>query len=300
MNQQHRILLAAVLMIEVCWPSPMAKAAQASIAEDATGTAIIDVTVVDRFGAPLENVTVRLSGVVERSGTANDVGSISFTSLPAGRYDVIASSAGFAPSVPRVLNVTAFSVTAINVTLKPFGPRPAGATLACGGFDPRTLHTLGATAHRIVHVNVLGQHTVEAPVPPGDRAHFVRTVNVADVRQAFKVDPRAGATGPKILIHQGGGRLDRGDYVDLFGFNSLPPLNVGDEYVLFLHTSTTGEHTILGAEEGTFRIRNGRVEPLGKAGAASTWARRPAGEFFTALRNAVEVQDAPSRIQDPR
>ena len=72
--------------------------------------------------------------------------------------------------------------------------------------------------------------------------------------------------------------------MDFFRFNNLPPLNPGDDYVLFLYTAANGEHTIHGAEEGAFRIRNGRIEPLGKAGASETWKHRPATEFFAALQ----------------
>ena len=53
----------------------------------------------------------------------------------------------------------------------------------------------------------------------------------------------------------------------------------------FVYAGADGVHSIIGSEEGAFRIRNGRVEPLGDAGAAATWKGRPASDFFNALRS---------------
>ena len=90
--------------------------------------------------------------------------------------------------------------------------------------------------------------------------------------------------GSIVTMRQFGGRMDRGDSIDFHSFNQLPPLNVGDEYVLFVYVDSAGTFTIYGAEEGAFRVRNGRVDPLGRGGAASTWKGRSAREFFQALR----------------
>jgi hypothetical protein len=112
-------------------------------------------------------------------------------------------------------------------------------------------------------------------------------VNTVQVLQTFKgvaVMPGAGAT---MTIQQGGGQLDRGDYIEHHTYNRLPPLNVGDEYVLFLLRGTDGSYSILGAEEGAFRIRNARVEPLGGGGAAAAWKERSAAKFFQRLARAL-------------
>ena len=55
------------------------------------------------------------------------------------------------------------------------------------------------------------------------------------------------------------------------------------EVAALVHVDDLGTFTIVGAEEGAFRVRNGRVEALGRAGAASTWNRQPAAKFFGAL-----------------
>lgn len=237
------------------------------------GNAIVDVTVVDRFGAPLEGVTVKLRGVVDREASTNDVGMVAFDELPAGRYDVVASMNGLAPSTPRVVDMPAFGVRAVALALKPFGS--LSGMDACGGFDPSSVTTLSKTAHLVLHGRVVDQHAVEM------QPRIIATVNRVEVLQSFKGSTHTGGT---LTIRQGGGRIDRGDYIDHMSFNQLLPLNVGDEYVLFIHVDSAGSHTIVGSEEGAFRVRNGRVEPQGDAGAANTWQGQPASAFFQALR----------------
>jgi shikimate 5-dehydrogenase len=56
--------------------------------------------------------------------------------------------------------------------------------------------------------------------------------------------------------------------------------------VLFVTVDGTGAYRILGEQEGTFRIRNGRVESSGSGGAASAWKGRSAARFFEALAAA--------------
>ena len=83
-------------------------------------------------------------------------------------------------------------------------------------------------------------------------------------------------------LPQEGGRIDRGNYIGPAHANRLPPLNVGDEYVLFIKLAPNGTLGIMGFEEGVFRIRNGRVQPLG-GGAADAWRDPPSVRFFEEL-----------------
>jgi hypothetical protein len=246
------------------------------------GNAMVDVTVVDRFGAPLQGVSVKLRGLVDRAATSNEVGMVAFDALPQGRYDVVASMNGLVPSLPRVVDVPAFGLRAVAVTLKPLG-RMAGM-MACGGFDPGSVVTLSRGAHLVLHVKVIDQETAETALPPDAAFAFISTLNRVQVLQSFKHNPHGPAVGSLLTIRQGGGRIDRGDYIDTHSFNSLAPLNAGDEYVLFVHVDPGGTYTIVGAEEGAFRVRNGRVEALGRGGASSTWDRQPAARFLEALR----------------
>src|SRR5258708_40199189 len=73
-------------------------------------------------------------------------------------------------------------------------------------------------------------------------------------------------TGAILEIRQGGGRIDRGHFIDVHTFNQFAPLNVGDEYVLFIYIDSAGTYYVHGSEEGAFRVRNGAVDPLGRGG----------------------------------
>src|SRR5687768_12735101 len=143
------------------------------------GNAIVDVIVVDRFGAPLEGVSVKLRGVVDRTATSNDVGMVVFDAVPAGRYDVVASMKGLVSSLPRVVDVPAFGLRAVAVTLKPLG-RMAGM-MACGGFDPASVVTLSRSAHLLLHVKVIDQDTAETALPPDGAFAFISTLNRVQV-----------------------------------------------------------------------------------------------------------------------
>lgn len=246
------------------------------------GSAYVDVTVVDGLGAPLGGVTVTLTGMVNREAISNDAGFVAFNALPAGRYDVVAWMKGFAASLPRVFDLAASGGVSVPVTLKPHGPSER-STLACGGFDPRSVRTLGLRADLVLHVRVTHQETVEAARQADEPIGELKTINRVEVLQSFNHRARARVAG-SLVIQQGGGRIDRGDYIDYHRFNRLRPLNVGDEYVLFLVSDSEGAYWIHGSEEGAFRIRNGVVEPLGQGGAATAWKRHPTDKFFEALR----------------
>ena len=250
------------------------------------GTAHLDVSVSDRFGAPVAGAVVKLSGVVSREGLVDEAGLVAFESLPDGRYDVTASAKGMASTVPRVLDLLGPGVTDVQLTLKPRAPGTR-STIACGGFDSSSIQTLGAGAALVLHVKVTGQRTEERPgAYPGDRADLF-TVNEVLVLGSFKRSALEPAPGQALTIQQGGGRLDRGGYVDHHSYNRLDPLNVGDEYVLFIWVESGFTPGILGAEEGTFRVRNGRVEPLGSGGAATAWKGRSSASFFEVLHKKV-------------
>jgi hypothetical protein len=264
-------------------PLQLVDSARANVGEQPVGSAIVDVTVLDAASAPLRNVTVKLSGVVDREMLSDDAGYATFVAIPAGRYDIVASQKGLAPSTPRVLDVAPFGLTSITVTLKPFGPG-VRVMQACGGFNPSSLATMAEGAHLLLHVKVLEQTTVEIPLSGIDGTTYLATLNTVEVRGSFRRSLRGPTIGLRLTIRQGGGRLDRGDYIDSFQFNNLAPLNVGDEYFLFVYADDVGTFTIHGAEEGAFRLRNGRVDPLGRGGAATDWAQRSVADFLEALR----------------
>ena len=253
------------------------------------GTARVAVTVLDRFGSPLADASVTLTGVVDRDANTDAMGNISFADLPDGRYDVVVAKKGLAPSTPRVLDTSGPGPVALTVTLKPYGPNMM-LSLACGGYDPRTLKTLAAGANIVVHVKIADQETTERPVGREDPRSSLMTSSQATVLQFYKTSPLAPVAQPAMTIEQGGGRIDRGDYIDFHQANRLPPLSVGDEYVLFLVVDQHGSWWIHGAEEGAFRIRNGRVTPLGGGGAAQTWKGRSTVTFFEALKTAVTAR----------
>lgn len=264
-------------------PPQVAPTGAVTPSHDLAGNAIVDVTIVDRFGAPLDGVTVKLAGVVNREAVSNDVGFVMFGALPEGRYDVVASMKGMAPSAPRVFDLPAFGVTSVAVTLKPHAERSL-VSQACGGFDPRSIRTASTSAHLVLHVKVTDQHTLELERSTGDPSDGLATLNSVQMLQSFKPSLRAPMVGSIVTIRQGGGRIDRGESIFFHHSNDLPPLNIGDEYVLFVYIDAGGTYWIVGSEEGVFRVRNGRVDPLGRGGAASTWRGRSVARFFQALR----------------
>ena len=270
------LVVAAFLNIDV-------QARQGPAEGPVAGSAYVDVTVVDGLGAPLEGVIVTLTGMVNREAVSDGAGLVSFNALPAGRYDVVARMATFAPSLPRVFDLPPFGGTSLPITLKPHGPA-MGHTLACGGFDPSSIRSLASGAELVVHVVVTNQEMVEGPSREEGVSGQITTINRVEVVESFQSRGPDSISGSTITVRQGGGRIDRGEFVYLQGFNRLDPLNVGDEYVLFLVTDHEGAYWIHGSEEGAFRIRNGVVEPLGAGGAATTWKRRASEKFFEALR----------------
>lgn len=254
-----------------------------------TGVARVAVTVLDRFGSPLAEASVRLTGVVDRDGNTDVMGSVSFESLPDGRYDVVVAKQGLAPSAPRVLDLTGSGPVSLTVTLKPYGPNMM-VSIACGGYDSRTLKTLAAGATLVAHVKIADQATTDRPLGVDGATSGLMTSSRGNVLHFYKTSPLAPVAAAVMTMEQDGGRIDRGDQIDFQQANRFPPLNVGDEYVLFMVANQQGSWWVHGAEEGAFRIRNGRVEPLGGGGAAQTWKGRSTVTFFDALRAAIAAR----------
>lgn len=251
-----------------------------------SGIAYVQVTVADGFGAPLAGAAVRIDGVVMRDATTNEAGLASFADLPDGRYDIVASQKGFVSSPPRVIDLSGATTTSVALTLKPTGPFN-GYMSACGG-DARTLEELAAPADAVALVAVADQRSYQRePSSPDDTLREIMTSSRVRTLQSFKVGPFAPGPGSVVNVVQPGGRIDRGGYIDSFNFDQLPPLNVGDDYVLFLYRDEKGALTIYGAEHGAFRIRNGRVEPLGSGDIARAWRGRSAEKFLEALRQRI-------------
>ena len=242
-----------------------------------TGNHNLEVQVLDRFGAPLAGVDVKLDGVVVRSAKTDLLGVTSFEQLPGGRYDVVATSKGLAPNRPRVLDLPQ-TQDRVSLTLKPFAPTVL-ASIGCGMMGALTLESLGTMSDLVLHVRVDGQQAVELDGSQG----FV-TRNRAGVLRAFK---SAGAPLAEVTIPQPGGTIDREDMIQAHMSGNLAPLNVGDEYVVFLRRQESGQLVLAHLEESVFLIRNGRVYPAGRGRVAVAWKKRSAERFFDALRARV-------------
>ena len=128
------------------------------------------------------------------------------------------------------------------------------------------LEALAAKADLVLHVKVESQRAFERqhyPPDGGAPGHpEIITANQVRVLRSFK-GSAVSTTASTISIVQPGGSIDRGDSVDTQIAHSLGPFNVGDEYVVFLRTGEGGDLLIHQLGEGAFRLRNGRVDPLG-------------------------------------
>jgi mannose-6-phosphate isomerase-like protein (cupin superfamily) len=60
-----------------------------------TGTATLNVRVTDRLGNPAPGTMVSAEGPVQREGTVNETGSVTFRTMPAGTYRVRAEGEGY-------------------------------------------------------------------------------------------------------------------------------------------------------------------------------------------------------------
>jgi hypothetical protein len=266
-------------------PLPEPEASELPPALPSTGSARVVVTSRDVHGAPLPGASVRLSGMVSRDAAADEAGMVTFDYLPDGRYDVVVSAKGLASSAVQVFDLAGSTTRALDAWLKPHAATSA-MTLACGGLDARNLAALASGAAAVVHVAVVDQNTVD-DVNRNDSGVRLTTRTLVRVLRTFKALAFGPAAGSRVTVVQPGGRIDRGAEVQMHTFNRLAPLDVGDEYVLFLIVNADGAYSVHGSEEGAFRIRNGRVDPLGSAAAAETWKSRAAAGFLRALEQHV-------------
>jgi hypothetical protein len=247
------------------------------------GNSRIEVRVADRFGAPILDATVTLSGLVSRDLRTDASGGITFEGLPEGRYDVVASSEGLAPSLPHVVDVSESAVRPLQIVLKPPAPTQS-VSFSCGSAAPRTLDGLAAEADAIVHVQIERQHSYRwASALEPERLHILTNFEARWIR-SFRANSRV-APGDEIV--QGGGRIDDGEQIESSVAHPHAPLNVGDEYVLFLKRHERGSVRLHYGPEGAFRLRNGRVEPLGEQDVARAWKGRSAAKFLEALRTKI-------------
>ena len=185
-------------------------------------------------------------------------------------------SKGLAPNHPHVLDLPQ-AQDRVSLTLKPFAPTVL-ASIACGMMGALTLESLGTMSDLVLHVRVEGQQGVELDASPG-----IVTTNRASVLRAFK----SASALAEVTIPQPGGTIDRGDMIQAHMSGNLAPLNVGDEYVVFLRRQESGQLVLAHLDESVFLIRNGRVYPAGKGRVAVAWKERSAERFFDALRARV-------------
>jgi hypothetical protein len=255
------------------------------------GNGRIDVTATDQSGVSMAGVTVSLSGLVSTTLQTDNDGVVTFTDLPDGRYDVVGSAKGFTSSRPRVLDLSG-SVVPVEIVLKP-PARKARMSFSCGMVGtPPSLDDLAARSEVIVHVKIERERSFRrARGSDSDRMEIV-TASGLRWMESFKVSSKVK---DKDEVLQLGGTVEDGEESESYHARPYASLNVGDEYVLFLNydegSDWLGIH--LGTE-GAFRIRNGRVEPLGSYKLSREWRGRSAKKFFGALRTTLKARTTPS------
>ena len=143
-----------------------------------------------------------------------------------------------------------------------------------------------AAADVVIHAAVAGQHAQDMHTAPGEAHPRLAIATINDVR-VVSVFKSAGASSGALVVRQFGGVIDRGGSVDTLTFNRLPPLNVGDEYVLFARRGQDGQLWLSLSDHGVFLIRNGRVRPFANTPLAAAWKDRSADRFLEALRTRV-------------
>jgi hypothetical protein len=225
-----------------------------------------------------------LSGLVSRELQTDAGGGGAFEELPDGRYDVVVSRKGLVASLPRVLDVSESASRPIEIVLKPPAPTQSSMSISCGPAAPRTLEGLAAEADAVVLLRIERQHSYRwaAPSDP-ERMHILTNFGTRWI-ESFRV---GSAVAPGDDIVQGGGHIDVGEQIESAIAHPHVPLNVGDEYVLFLKRYEHGKVRIHHGPEGAFRIRNSPVEPTGQQELASAWRGRAAAKFLDALRTRI-------------
>ncbi|MGH9314193.1 MAG: carboxypeptidase-like regulatory domain-containing protein [Vicinamibacterales bacterium] len=250
------------------------------------GTGYIGVTVTDRSGARLPQAMVTLSGLVTRGLTTDDDGRVAFTELPDGRYDVVASAQGLLVSLPGLIDVAGQPVPPVEIVLKPGRMRNGQLGSCSSPAAPKTLNAFAADSDAVVHVRIERRRTYLEAGSPGSEPEFIWTASEPRWIEFLK---SSATVAPGDEIIQFGGRIDRGEYIEFDLSDRLAPLNLGDEYVLFLkrYEGDGGRLRVHHLGEGAFLLRNGRVSPLGKQDVARAWKGRSAAKFLDALRTKV-------------
>lgn len=244
----------------------------------------IDVIVTDLSGAPIQDVLVTLQGLISRDLHTDGYGRVTFTDLPYGRYDVIAWSGAIPVEAPRVIDLLGQPAPLLEIVLKPLVSRNRVIDV-CGNYlAPRTLAEFAAEADAVAHVKIEQQRTYREGTMPGSEPEFIWTASDARWLEFFNGSAIVTLSEP---IIQFGGRIDLGDDVE-YEFGDLAPLNVGDEYVLFLKRYEGDERLqVHRTKEGAFLLRNGRVSPLGSQDLARAWKGASAEKFLQALRSEL-------------
>ena len=187
------------------------------------GNGRIEVRVTDRFGTPMPNAGVRLNGLVSLDLRSDDAGMVSFTELPDGRYDVVASATGFVSSLPKVVDVSGSVNQSIDIVMK----RPAvmeSMSTGCGMMGPLpSLEALFAGSEAVIHVKIVGQRA-HRPAPDS-RPGNIETVSRTRWIESFKVSSNIA---PEDEIVQAGGRLDDGERIEVHTAKPHAALNVGE------------------------------------------------------------------------
>ena len=267
-------------------PPPAPEAALKHPAELASepGYGRIDVTVRNRFGSVVANVSVVLSGRVSRDVQTDADGRVAFEKLPHGRYDLVAKAPGPFLSMPRLIDLDGRPVPAVEVVLKPALERNK-EMMGCGfggQIAPESLAAFAADSDAVLQVRVERQRTFHESQSPGSEPEFLWTASALRLIKSFKNSPTV-TSGDELI--QFGGHIDRGEYIEL-GLSRKPArLNIGDEYVLFLkrYEGDRGRLRIHHVDEGAFLLRNGRVTPLGSQTVARAWKGGRVAEFLEAL-----------------
>jgi hypothetical protein len=121
---------------------------------------------------------------------------------------------------------------------------------------PSTFEGMFTTADDVLEVHI----TARAVKAYGEQLH-VRTYYTARIEKIFKGGFRPGAS---VTFSQFTGELEL-SYKILHSAGRDPiPVN-DDKYIIFLRNASPelGDHTLVGDIEGVFRIKAGRVDPLG-------------------------------------
>lgn len=259
------------------------------------GAGRIDVSISDHPGRPLPGASVRIVNLPWREAKTGSDGRSTFENVPDGRYEVVATAKDFADSAPQVIDVSGSHAFQLDIALKrstplptPVGlPRPPCCEASChlpAQETPETLEVLAAASDAVIRASVQGQSSHEDGATSAGAA--IWTTATLNVIESFKTSTQGSADD---TITYYGGRVELGEYVSIA--RGSVALTVGDDYVLFLTRDESRGVRL--HSEGVFRLRNGRVEPLGSGVIADAWRDRSAEKFLQALRTRLRPRPTP-------